>query len=279
MLFNRKIGASPGVIAVYSPKGGVGKTSISVDLAWRCAAQGGHKTLLWDLDIQGGSGFVLNSDDKAFVEDPRLFAKPDKLRQLIAHSAYDNLFYLGTSRSLRDLSFNLMQLGPKKLIPILAHDLSQTFDRIILDCPPVRNELSEQIFEAAKLMIVPLPVSPLAARAIDDVRRDLAKCGRSNLPILPVFSMYDSRREAHREAREGWMAPFPVIPAASQIEQSAFRRAPVGTFAPHSAASQAQERLWRGIELKLGATLSGRATPPCGLPSDGVASPHPLATI
>jgi cellulose biosynthesis protein BcsQ len=251
---NRKIGASPGVIAVYSPKGGVGKTSISVDLAWRCAVQGGHRTLLWDLDFQGGSGFVLDVGANAFVEDPRLFTKAVKLRQLITLTAYDNLFYLGTSGNLRDLSFNLMRLGPKKLIPILAQDLSRTFDRIILDCPPVRNELSDQIFEAAKLMIVPLPVSPLAARALDDVRHDLARCGRSKLPFLPVFSMYDSRRKAHREARNGWMAQFPVIPAASPIEQSAFRRAPVGTFAACSTASQAQEQLWRGIERKLGET-------------------------
>lgn len=250
-MMNRKIGLSSGVIAVYSPKGGVGKTSISVDLAWRCAVQGSYRTLLWDLDLQGGSGFVLDVGANAFVEDPRLFTKPDKLRQLITLTAYDNLFYLGTSNSLRDLSFDLMRLGPKKLIPILAQDLSRTFDRIILDCPPGRNELSDQIFEAAKLMIVPLPVSPLASRALDDVRKDLTRCGRNTLPILPVFSMYDSRRKAHREARDGWMAQFPVIPTASPIEQSAFRQAPIGTFAACSAASQAQERLWKGIELKL----------------------------
>lgn len=251
---NRAIGPSPGLIAVYSPKGGVGKTSISVDLSWRCAVKGGNRTLLWDLDIQGGSGFMLDVGENAFVDDPGVFTRPGKLRQLITFTAYDNLFYLGTSGSLRDLSFHLMRLGPKKLIPKLAQDLSRTFDRIILDCPPVRNELSDQIFEAAKLMIVPLPVSPLAARALDQVRQDITKCGRKKLPVLPVFSMYDSRRKAHREAREGWMAQFPVIPAASPIEQSAFRRAPLGAFAAHSAASQAQERLWKGIELKLGET-------------------------
>jgi hypothetical protein len=47
------------------------------------------------------------------------------------------------------------------------------------------------------------------------------------------------------------MAAFPIIPSASQIEQSAFRRAPVGTFARHCEASKAMDRLWRGIEIKL----------------------------
>lgn len=61
-----------GVIAIYSPKGGVGKTTTSVDLAWRCAVQGGHKTLLWDIDTQGGSGFLLNVEESALVQDSSL---------------------------------------------------------------------------------------------------------------------------------------------------------------------------------------------------------------
>lgn len=153
--------------------------------------------------------------------------------------------------NLRDLSFDLRRLGPKKRITVFAESLLKTFDRIILDCPPVRNEVSNQIMAAADLMVVPLPVSPLAARALEQVRRDLVHLHNRRLPILPVFSMYDSRRKAHRDAREGWMAKFPVIPAASQIEQSAFRRAPVGAFANSSSASQALEWLWKGIESKL----------------------------
>ena len=42
------------VIAVYSMKGGVGKTTMAVDLAWRFSQTGGHETLLYDLDPQGG---------------------------------------------------------------------------------------------------------------------------------------------------------------------------------------------------------------------------------
>ena len=48
------------VIAVYSVKGGVGKTTLAVDLAWRCAQIGQFPTLLWDLDQQGGAGFLLS---------------------------------------------------------------------------------------------------------------------------------------------------------------------------------------------------------------------------
>ena len=49
------------VIGVYSAKGGVGKTTIAVDLAWRSAVHGNRQTLLWDLDSQGGSAYLLGS--------------------------------------------------------------------------------------------------------------------------------------------------------------------------------------------------------------------------
>ena len=180
--------------------------------------------------------------------------------ELIEATRFDNLFYLGMAGDLMNFPFDSPRLDPKKPLVELVKDLRKSFHRIILDCPPVRNELSDQIFAVADLIIVPLPASPLAARALDQVRQDLS-VRRRKLPILPVFSMYDSRRKAHREAREGWMAKFPVIPAASQIEQGAFRRAPIGTFSRSSPAAIALERLWNGIENKLKEIASRRAVP------------------
>ena len=57
------------VIAVYSVKGGVGKTTIAANLAWCSAAISCRKTLLWDLDAAGGAGFL-------FGVDPRRSTRP-----------------------------------------------------------------------------------------------------------------------------------------------------------------------------------------------------------
>ena len=51
---------------------------------------------------------------------------------------------------------------------------------------------------------------------------------------------------------EGILAGMPVIPAASPIEQMAFRQMPIGAFAPRADASKALDRVWREIEMKLG---------------------------
>lgn len=239
------------VIAVYSSKGGVGKTTLSVDLAWRCATLGPYRTLLWDLDVQGGAGFLLGIDQEPRMRAASVFQREGRPDQLIEGTAYPRLSLLSADDSLRSLPLHLARLGQKRRLAVLAHSLQRDFDRIVLDCPPMQGEVSDQVLAAADVLIVPLPASPLASRALDLLRRDLLRTYGRHPPLLPVLSMYDARRKSHRIARAGRMASFPVIPQSSLIEQTAFRRAPIGTFAPSSEPAQAMDRLWRAIEAKL----------------------------
>lgn len=239
-----------GVVAVYSPKGGVGKTTLAFDLAWRSATIGNHKTLLWDLDPEGGSAFLCQIDPTHLIDDPYLLQKPYEVRQAINLTHYDNLFFLGFGENVRAISFYLSRIGPKKRIEELVKNLSGTFDRIVLDCPPVRDELSEQVIRAADLMITPLPASPLALRALDKVKKEQKRIGRASMPLLPVFSMFDSRRKSHQIARETILSGFPVIPWSNDIERIAFKQTPINAFAHGSRGADALDKLWRGVEKK-----------------------------
>jgi len=240
------------IIAVYSPKGGVGKTTIAVDMAWRCAMRGSHRTLLWDLDIQGGAGFLLGAEPNQHPRAASLFQREGNARRLVCSTRYTGLDQLQADPSLRQLPLQLARLGQRSRLSWLTRDLRRDYARIVLDCPPVLNELSEQIFAAADLVILPLPPSPLGARALDQLRAEFSRRDRRHPPVLPLISMFDSRRKAHHEVRNGSMAGLPMIPAASPIEQMAFRRTPVGVFAPSSDASRALDRVWREVETKLG---------------------------
>lgn len=239
------------VIAVYSPKGGVGKTTLAVDLAWRSAVLGGHRSLLWDLDAQGGAGYLLGLPDDPRQRAASVFQREGRPEQLICTTAYPNLSLLGADESMRALPVHLARLGQKRRLAHLTWSLRRDFGRIVLDCPPMQNDVSEQVIQAADVLIVPLPPSPLSARALDMLRRDLLRAQGRHPPILPVISMVDLRRKAHRAVLEGPLAAFPAIPMASMIEQTAFRQAPIGTFAPQSDAARALDRLWRAIEMKL----------------------------
>jgi cellulose biosynthesis protein BcsQ len=238
------------VIAVYSVKGGVGKTTLAVDLAWRCAMVGKHPTLLWDLDVQGGSGYLLDHPPPDRARAITAFLPGGKPRKLITATRYEGLDLLPGDASLRELPVELARLGAGKRLRKRCKDLSKRYERIVLDCPPMMNEVSEQIVRAADVIILPLPPSPLSARAMAQVREELVRQGK-HPPLLPVLSMYDSRRKLHREAREGFAKGWPIIPASTWGEQVAARRAPLPTFANWSDTAKAMERLWKATERKL----------------------------
>ena len=232
-------------------KGGVGKTTLAADLAWRSAALGGHRTLLWDLDPQGGAGFLLGHDEPQIARAVGMFQREGRPRELIEPTGYPGLSLLPADASLRQLPGQLARLGRRRLGQI-ASLLRGHFDRIVLDCPAGYNELTEQVIAAADLVIVPLPPSPLSARALDQMRCELLRHHHRHPPILPVLSMYNSRRALHREVAKGTAQGWPVVPFSTQMEQSAVRRAPLGSFAPQSEPARYLNRLWTGIETKLG---------------------------
>jgi cellulose biosynthesis protein BcsQ len=239
------------VIAIYSPKGGVGKSTIAVDIAWRCATYGRARTLLWDLDCQGGASYLLGLDEDVRLRAASVFQREGRPQNVAGATLHERLDLLNADDSLRALPVQLARIGQRRRLAQLTLAMRREYDRIVLDCPPMQNEVSDQVIAAADVLIVPLPPSPLSARALDLLRRDLARNQPRHPPILPVLSLYDSRRKLHRMARDGRMAPFPVIPNCSELEKVAVNRAPVDTFARWSDGARALDRLWQAIEVKL----------------------------
>ncbi|MFV0645836.1 MAG: ParA family protein [Sphingomonadaceae bacterium] len=237
------------VIAVYSVKGGVGKTTLAVNLAYCSAMVSCRRTLLWDLDAAGGAGYLLGLDPKTKHAAESIFARNKAPSKLIEPTRWPRLDVLPADESIRALDRQLLQIGKRKRLARLTEKLAQDYERIILDCPPVLNEVSAQIIRAADMVIVPLPPSPLSRRALDLVVQEVSEHGRSHPPVLPVLSMLDMRRTLHRNLREEH-PEWPAIPLASVVEQSAVRREPVGAFAPASPAGRAFRSVWTMIERK-----------------------------
>ena len=170
-------------IAVYSVKGGVGKTTFSVNLAWCAANISKRKTLLWDLDASNGSGFLLGVDPKKKRTAQSVFAAEKNPAKLIQKTEFDRLHLLPADESIRTLDRQFEGIGKKKRMAKLVDGLSKDYDRIILDCPPVLNEISQQVMRAADLVIVPLPPSPLSTRAFETVVDEVRGSGKKHPPI------------------------------------------------------------------------------------------------
>lgn len=238
------------IIAVYSLKGGVGKTTLAVNLAWSSAETSKRKTLLWDLDPQSAASYLLGAEGKTKGAAHAIFAKDLEPEKLIKPTAIDRLSLLAADTSLRGLDRLFYTLGKKRRLAKLLEDQEKLFDRIILDCPPGLTETSEQVMRAADLILVPVIPSPLSQRAFVEVTEHLAREIKGHGPVLPVYSMVDRRRALHKAALDA-EPKWPTIPMASAVEQMAVRRAPVGSYAAASPAGRAFDALWRGVEKKL----------------------------
>ena len=238
------------VIAVYSVKGGVGKTTFAANLAWCSAHDSGWKTLLWDLDAAGGAAFLLGLEPHAKKAAESVFSRERDPAKLIQKTAFASLDVLPSDESLWTLHSQLSAIGKKRRLAKIAGELAGDYARIILDCPPVLSEVSMQAMRAADLVIVPLPPSPLSSRAFELVAAQVKGSGKKHPPMLPVLSMIDRRRSLHRAALEA-NPNWPAVPLASALEQCAVHRAPIGAFAPASPAARDMAHLWRAIERKL----------------------------
>jgi cellulose biosynthesis protein BcsQ len=237
-------------IAIYSGKGGVGKSTIAVHLAHMAATRSGRRTLLWDLDAQGASTFSLRLAPKPGLSARSIFARETEIAGRALGTEIANLDVVPADASLRRLDAQLAEQDKKNRLKKLLRDLGDRYDRVVLDCPPSQADLSEQIFRGADLLVVPLLPSPLSLRVYDAVRDEVAGRHGGKLPILPVFSMVDRRRSLHRAAIEAH-PDWPVIPYASDIERMAVHGQPVTARAPGSPAAAAMGALWSRVEALL----------------------------
>ena len=233
------------VVATYSIKGGVGKTSAAVNLA-ALAAREGLRTVLWDLDPQGAATFLFRVEPKVKGGGSKLIRGKREPLAVMKGSDIEGLDLLPADFSYRNLDLELdRRKKPLAGVGRVLAQLEGDYDLAILDCPPSISLVSESVFSAADLLLVPLVPSTLSVRTLEQLRRFLAGVGEPVPEVLPFFSMVDRRKKLHREL----VASLPgvadaAIPNASAVELMGLRREPVVTSAPRHKAAEAYAALW-----------------------------------
>lgn len=244
------------IVAVSNIKGGVGKTTTAVNLAYLCAASG-SSTVVWDLDSQGAASWMLRAEASERTTARQLLQGDRELNEIVVHTAYERLDVIPADFSYRKFDTRLAeQKSPTKRLIKMSRSLADQYDTLVLDCPPGISLLSENVLRAADALVVPLLPTPLSVRMLEQLIQFIEDNQWSDLRLLPVFSMVDSRKSLHRDVMHSIRQRFPqvlatAVPYSSEIERVAARRAPLNAYAPGSDAGRMYTALWSEIEGRL----------------------------
>ena len=255
------------VLATYNVKGGVGKTATVVNLAHRAAVTGagdGARMLVFDLDPQGAASWYFRAAPKVRRRGKSLVRGKVDAGDAITATDFACLDLIPSDFSFRNLDVVLdAAKDPGRSLERVVRPLTKRYDHVFLDCPPSISRLSENVFNAADALLVPIIPTTLSLRALDQLNGFLAKRKERSPLVLPFFSMVDRRKRLHRELIEDLCLAHPDIlragvPSASAVERMGAHQAPVAVFDRRSPAVGAYAELWDEVLARLAASPAAR---------------------
>lgn len=245
------------MISVVNLKGGVGKTVTAVNLAAILATEHNARVLLIDADHQGNASYFYGvSADEGSLADLFL-GMSSYYDDLISHTIYRGLDIIPADMSLArlDLEGNLppdIRGGtPRERALRVLTDLrdavigDDSYDYIIVDCPPAFSVASMSALAASSDIIIPVKPGAFEAAGLAELLYQIDSIQRVNMRVRPgvLLTMWHNS-EVVRQC-EAWLwehCPVPVysthIRRTDKVDESTFARLPVCQWSPQSAASR-----------------------------------------
>lgn len=247
----------PRIISIANQKGGVGKTTTSINLGAALADEG-YNVLLVDLDPQGNAstGLGLEPEDRQFTTYD-LLLEDAPLSEVIHSTSVEGLIIAPATTDLSSADIEMMASEKRSF---LLHDAlrqramdAYDLDFVLIDCPPSLSLLTVNAMVASDSVLVPLQSEFFALEGLSQLMltiREVRQTANPNLRIEGVLlTMYDQRnnlsQHVERDAREtlGGLVFKTIVPRNVRVSEAPSFAMPVISYDPGSKGSQAYRAL------------------------------------
>ena len=255
------------VIALFNQKGGVGKTTSTINLG-AALTELGRKVLLVDFDPQGGLSLGLGVNAHTLpLEQTVYYALMDPIAdvdQIILKSSVPGLDFLPANRDLGTAETTLgAEIGGQQFLKRTLNSLKDRYDVILIDCQPTMGQLTINALVAADEVIVPLQCEYFALHGFIELERNLDKVKNflnPNLKLIGILAtMFDKKTVHNREVLTTIIEKYPddvletIIAKTIRFPETTVVGEPITTYASSSGGAASYRRLARELIARGGA--------------------------
>jgi chromosome partitioning protein len=250
--------ASTRIFTVANQKGGVGKTTTTVNIA-AAMAMGGLRVLVIDLDPQGNASTALGVEhrDSAGVYEVLMGSAttPEVIKKV---SGFPVLDCISSNTSLANAEINLVSMVARELqLKAAIDEVSANYDYIFIDCPPSLGLLTINAFAASKELLIPIQTEYYALEGLSQLLETYSVVKKRLNPNLNlstiVLTMFDARTRLSNDVAANVRSHFPSelidipIPRAVRVSEAPSYNQTVMTYDPVSPGAIAYMQVAREI--------------------------------
>lgn len=246
------------IIAIANQKGGVGKTTTTINLS-ACLAECGKRVLTIDTDPQGNttSGLGVEKDN---VENTvyELMLSECTIRECIVKTAFENLSVIPSNVNLAGAEIELLGINDKEYILKNAVDyIRDDYDFIIIDCPPSLNMLTVNAMTTASSILVPIQCEYYALEGLSQLIHTINLVQERLNPNLSmegvVFTMYDARTNLSLQVVESVKNNLSttiyktIIPRSVRLAEAPSHGLPINKYDSRSTGAESYRMLAKEV--------------------------------